>query len=155
MDKKNKWHKYFFSISKINSEQSTCLRRKVGAVIVRDEAIISTGYNGSPRNVQHCSERGCLRIKLNIPSGERHEICYGAHAEANAIAIAAKNGVIVQGAVMYCTTYPCSQCAKLIINSGIEKVYYIDGYPDELTNIMFTEANIECERYNDGEKSDN
>jgi dCMP deaminase len=140
----NKWEKYFINIAKLCAEQSTCLRRKVGAVIVKNNSSISTGYNGAPSKVTHCEERGCLRQKLNIPSGKNHELCFGAHAEANAIATAARYGMNIDDAVLYCTTYPCSQCAKSIINAGIKEIYYLDGYPDEITEILFKESNIKC-----------
>lgn len=140
----DKWQEFFTQIAKTNAFQSTCLRRKVGAVIVRDNTIISTGYNGAPRGVKHCIDRGCLRERLQVPSGQRHELCFGAHAEANAITSAAKYGISINRAILYCTTYPCSQCAKSIINCGIKEVYYIDGYADEITSILFSEADVKC-----------
>lgn len=138
----NKWDKFFIEIANTCANQSTCLRRKVGAVLVLNNRIISTGYNGAPSRTTHCKSKGCLREKLDIPSGERHEICVGAHAEANAIVTAAKHGIAIDGATLYCTTFPCSQCAKLIINSGIKEVFYLEGYPDDLTKVLFNEASI-------------
>lgn len=141
----NKWDKYFLNIAHESAKNSTCIRRQVGAVIVKNNCIVSTGYNGAPSKVTHCSDRGgCLRQKLNIASGERHELCYGAHAEANAIFSASKNGVSIEGATLYCTTYPCSQCTKGIINSGIKEIKYIQDYNDELSKILFKESGVTC-----------
>lgn len=140
--------KFFLDFAKHVSELSTCESRQVGAVIVRDNTILSTGYNGAPSKVPHCADcGGCLRKKLNVPSGQRHELCRGAHAEQNAINNAAKNGVNINGATLYCTTYPCSMCAKSIINSGIKEIYYLEGYPDELTNELFSYTNIDITQY--------
>lgn len=140
----NKWEKFFIELANTCASQSTCLRRKVGAVLVLDNRVLSMGYNGAPSKTSHCSHRGCIREKLKIPSGERHEMCVGAHAEANAIATAAKHGVSINDSSLYCTTFPCSQCAKLIINSGIKEVFYMEGYPDDLTSELFKEAEIKC-----------
>jgi dCMP deaminase len=141
------WDKFFLDMAQLCAEQSTCLRRSVGAVIVKDKAILSTGFNGAPSGLDHCEEIGCLRQIMNIPSGQRHEICRGAHAEQNAINNAAKFGVRIEGATLYCTTYPCSICARSIVNSGITKVIYVQGYPDEFTaNIL---RNIEVTQYKD------
>ena len=143
----NKWDRYFINIANESSKNSTCIRRQVGAVIVKNNCIVSTGYNGAPSKVKHCTDRGgCLRQKLNIASGERHELCYGAHAEANAIFSSSKNGVSIDGSIIYCTTYPCSQCAKGIINSGIKEVKYIKNYEDKLSHTLFKEAGIICTR---------
>lgn len=130
-------------IAHLVAERSTCLRRKVGAIIIRDKRIISTGYNGAPRNLAHCIDIGCLREKLGIPSGERHELCRGAHAEQNAIIQAASSGVSMEGATMYCTTAPCSTCAKMIINSGIVRLVLGTEYPDQLGEELIREAGIE------------
>lgn len=116
------------------SNQSTCLRRYVGAVIVKDGAIIATGYNGAPEQVKPCKDTGCLRQKLNIPSGEHHEICRGVHAEQRAINYAARYGISIDGATIYCNTKPCSMCAKSIVNSGIITVIYEHDYPDPLSD---------------------
>lgn len=136
------WDEYFMSFAKLASSRSTCLRRKVGAVIVRDKHIISTGYNGAPKGVRHCSETGCLREKLKIPSGERHELCRGLHAEQNAIIQAALYGTSTDGGIIYCTNQPCAICAKMIINAGIKMVIYEDGYKDELAYEMLEEAGV-------------
>jgi len=143
MKNRPSWCNYFLKIAQLVSQRSTCLRRKVGAVIVKENQILSTGYNGAPKNVKHCSEVGCLRKKMNVPSGERHELCRGVHAEQNAIIQAAVNGVSVKNGVMYCTHHPCSICAKMIINAELKKVYIADGYPDKLAKEMFEAAGVE------------
>ena len=136
------WNEYFMQIATLVATRSTCLRRKVGAIIVRDNQILATGYNGAPKGVSHCVELGCLRKKLNIPSGERHEICRGVHAEQNAIIQAAVNGVSIKNASIYCTHQPCSICAKMIINSEIEAIIIGEEYPDPLAREMITSTNI-------------
>lgn len=138
------WDEYFMEIALLASTRSTCLRRKVGAVIVRDRNIIATGYNGAPSKITHCGEgRDCLRQKLNIPSGERHEMCYAVHAEQNAIVQATLNGVSTSGATLYCTTQPCLICSKLIIQAHIVRVVFVGEYPDELARQLLSEAGIE------------
>ena len=137
------WHNYFMGICDLVSERSTCTRRKVGAVLIKEKRILCTGYNGAPAKVPHCAEAGCLRARLNVPSGEKHELCRGVHAEQNAIIQAAYHGIPVHDAVLYCTNQPCSICAKMIINAGIKKVYYKDGYDDPLTLEMFDNAGVE------------
>jgi dCMP deaminase len=136
------WNEYFMQIATLVATRSTCLRRKVGAIIVRDNQILATGYNGAPKGVSHCAELGCLRKKINIPSGERHEICRGVHAEQNAIIQAAVNGVSIKNASIYCTHQPCSICAKMIINSEIEAIIIGEEYPDPLAREMITSTNI-------------
>jgi len=125
------------------AQRSTCLRRKVGAVIVKDKRILSTGYNGAPAGLAHCLDIGCLREKIGIPSGEKHELCRGLHAEQNAIIQAAYHGVSIKGATIYCTHHPCVICTKMLINAGIKKIYYAKGYPDELSQTMLKEAKME------------
>ena len=137
------WEEYFMDIASLVSKRSTCLRRAVGALIIKDKRILSTGYNGAPSGIRHCGEIGCLRETMNIASGERHELCRGIHAEQNAIIQAAYHGVQIQGAVLYCTNLPCSICTKMIINAGIKKIYYCEGYADELSKDMLSEALIE------------
>ena len=137
------WEDYFMDIAILVAKRSTCLRRAVGALIVKDKRILSTGYNGAPSGIRHCGENGCLRKTMNIASGERHELCRGIHAEQNAIIQAAYHGVQIQGAVLYCTNLPCSICTKMIINAGIKKIYYQEGYADELSKDMLSEALIE------------
>lgn len=140
------WHEYFMGICDLVAGRSTCIRRKVGAVLVKEKRILCSGYNGAPAKVPHCSETGCLREQLNVPSGEKHELCRGVHAEQNAIIQAAYHGVQVKGAVLYCTNQPCSICAKMIINAGIKTVYYKDGYDDPLTLDMFDKAKVKLVR---------
>ena len=140
------WDTYFLSIAKLVSTRSTCLRRKVGAVIVKDKRILTTGYNGAPAGLPHCQEVGCLREKLNIPSGERHELCRGLHAEQNAIIQAAIYGISIKDAILYSTHFPCSLCVKMLINAGIKKIIYEEGYPDELAEKLIKEANIEIKK---------
>ncbi|MEA1939841.1 MAG: cytidine/deoxycytidylate deaminase family protein [Candidatus Caldatribacteriota bacterium] len=137
------WDEYFMEITELVSKRSTCLRRKVGAVIVKDKRILTTGYNGAPRGLSHCLEIGCLREKRNIKSGERQELCRGLHAEQNAIVQAALCGVSIAGSTLYCTNQPCITCAKMIINSDIKKIIYKEKYPDRLAREMLKEAGVE------------
>lgn len=136
------WDSYFMEIARIVSMRSTCLRRNVGAVIVKDKRILSTGYNGAPSGLKHCLEVSCLREQMKIASGERHELCRGLHAEQNAIIQAAYHGVSISGAHLYCTHLPCSICIKMLINAGIKEVCYVDGYPDELSMGLIDESGI-------------
>jgi len=138
---------YFMLIAFGGSKRSTCLRRRVGAVIVIDKHPISTGYNGSPQKTEHCSQKGCLRQKLGIPSGEKSEMCRGAHAEQNAINFAAQYGISVKGATLYVTNTPCSHCAKSIINSGIVQVIFDGDYPDKIGMDLLKEAEIKLIKY--------
>lgn len=142
MESRPSWNQYFMDIAKLVSSRSTCLRRQVGAVLVKDKHIIATGYNGVAKGLVHCSERGCLREKLRIPSGERHEMCRGIHAEQNAIIQAAHLGVSTEGAIIYCTHQPCILCSKMLINAGIKQVVFDGEYPDDLSREMLAEANI-------------
>jgi len=139
-------------IAELVSSRSTCLRRQVGAVLVRDKHIIATGYNGAPRGVSHCLEVGCLREKLGIPSGERHEMCRGTHAEQNAIIQAALHGVSTDGATLYCTHQPCILCGKMLINAGVKKVIFRGDYPDGLALELMHEAGIEMVTWAQGEE---
>jgi dCMP deaminase len=129
-------------MAELAKTRSPCLRRKVGAILVRDRRMVSSGYNGPPTGCKHCSEVGCLRQELNIPSGERHDICRAVHAEQNAMIQAAYSGVSTKGSIMYTTTQPCIICAKSMINAGIEKIIYKGDYPDELSMHMLNEAGI-------------
>jgi len=140
------WDKYFMNITKVVSKRSTCLKRKVGAIIVQDFRVLSTGYNGAPKGIKHCAMRGCLRMKLDVPSGERHELCRGLHAEQNAIIQAAWHGVKIEGATMYATYQPCIICVKMMINAGIERLVYEGDYPDKLARQMLKESKIKVER---------
>ena len=133
---------YFMQMAKLAATRSTCLRRKVGAVIVKDSHVLSTGYNGSPRGVSHCEEKGCLRVLMNVPSGTRHELCRGVHAEQNAVTQAAYFGTSVKDATIYTTTFPCSLCAKILINSGIKEIVYSEGYMDDLSKDILEETDI-------------
>lgn len=138
------WDEYFMEIAEIVKTRSTCMRRQVGAVIVKDHRIITTGYNGAPSGLQHCTEIGiCERERLHIPSGERHELCRALHAEQNAILQAAKIGVSTEGATIYITLQPCVICAKMLINAGILRIVHRGEYPDELSKKMLQEAGIE------------
>ncbi len=136
------WDADFLEITKLVAKRSTCLRRSVGALLVKDKRIIATGYNGVPRGLRHCEEVGCLREKLGIPSGERHEICRGLHAEQNAIIQAAVHGVSIEGSILYSTNQPCVICSKMLINAGIRRIKIASGYPDELSLEMLAEAGV-------------
>lgn len=143
--KRPSWNEYFMQIAELVSSRSTCLRRQVGAIIVKDKNILSTGYNGVPSGIVHCRETGCLRNELKIPSGERHEICRGLHAEQNAIIQAAKHGVKIEGSIIYSTVQPCNLCSKMIINAGIKKVFLRQHYPEKYGEQALKDAGIEVE----------
>lgn len=136
------WDEYFLGIADLVSRRSTCLRRRVGAVLVKDRRILATGYNGVPSKIRHCEEVGCIREKLNVPSGERHELCRGLHAEQNAFLQAALHGTSVKDACLYSTTQPCIICAKMIINAGITEIVIKGDYPDKMSKELLREANI-------------
>ncbi|TKJ41931.1 cytidine deaminase [candidate division TA06 bacterium B3_TA06] len=140
------WDHYFMKIAQLVAERSTCVRRKVGAVIVRDKHILTTGYNGAPKELPHCTQIGCLREELGIPSGERVEICRGIHAEQNALVQASRFGISLEGGTLYSSTQPCVTCAKLLINAGIVKILYLEGYADKLGKEMLSEAGVELEQ---------
>lgn len=133
------------SIAQEVARRSTCLRRQVGAILVVEKRILATGYNGAPSGVPHCSEEGCLRAELDVPSGQRHELCRGLHAEQNAMLQAAKHGVRIAGASLYTTLHPCSMCAKMAINAGIERIVCREDYPDDLGRSLLAEAGIAVE----------
>lgn len=135
-------------ITHLVAKRSTCLRRQVGAVLVKDKKILATGYNGAPSRLDHCLDTGCLREEMKIPSGERHELCRGLHAEQNAIIQAAYHGVQIKGATLYCTNHPCIICTKMIINAGIERIVYEEGYADALAREMLRESGIKVEKFN-------
>ena len=146
----NKWDKRFMEMASVIASWASCYQesRKIGAVIVKDKRIMTTGYNGAPAGVMTCVERGeCMRRKLNIPSGTHHELCYAVHAEQNAIIQAARLGVSIAGATLYCTHQPCVLCAKMIVNAGIVRVVYRQGYPDEFAIRMLTEGGVLLEHY--------
>ena len=142
-DNRASWPRYFMDIAHLVAQRSTCLRRKVGAIAVLDRRILATGYNGAPSGVPHCLEVGCLRQQMGIPSGQRHEICRGIHAEQNVIIQAAVHGISLRGAEIFCTTQPCIICAKMLINCGVKKIWIGEGYPDELSEAMLAEAGVE------------
>ncbi|SHH20542.1 dCMP deaminase [Desulfosporosinus lacus DSM 15449] len=145
--KRPSWDSYFIQMAQVVAGRSTCLRRQVGAVMVKDKQILSTGYNGSPSGLQHCDEVGCLRQSLGVPSGERHEICRAVHAEQNALVQAAKHGVAITGADLYTTHQPCVLCTKLLINAGIKRVIYTHSYPDQLAVEMAREAGLDLVKF--------
>ena len=134
------------AITRMVAMRSTCLRRSVGAIAVKNKRILATGYNGAPAGLRHCEEVGCLRQDASIPSGTRHELCRGLHAEQNVIIQAAYHGISIAGATLYCTNKPCVICTKMIINAGIKKIYYENGYDDPLSDQMLAEAGLEIER---------
>lgn len=146
----NKWNKRFMELAEYIASWSSCVRRQVGAVIVKDKRIMTTGYNGAPAGVKTCVEKKeCMRNRLNIASGTHAELCYAAHAEQNAIIQAAKEGLSLIGCTLYCTHQPCVVCAKMIINSGIKEVIYKEGYPDEFAREICEEAGVKLTKYDD------
>ena len=150
-----KWDHRFMEMAQLVSTWASCYQqeRKIGAVIVKDKRVMTTGYNGAPAGVKTCVERGeCLRTKLGIPSGTRHEMCYAVHAEQNAIIQAAKLGVNIDGSTLYCTHQPCILCAKMIVNAGIVRVVYHSGYPDDFALDIFKEAGVQVECYTESEE---
>ena len=137
------WDEYFMEMAELTAKRSTCMRRHVGAVIVKDRRAIATGYNGAPRGIMHCEDRGgCLRQQLNVPSGQRHELCMALHAEQNAIIQAAAMGNSIEGGTIYITHQPCAICAKMIINAGISRIVVKEGYPDQLSVDILDEAGL-------------
>ncbi len=137
------WDQYFMNIANVVATRSTCLRRQVGSIIVMDKRILASGYNGAPAGLRHCLEIGCLREKQGVPSGQRHELCRGLHAEQNAIIQAAVHGIAIKGAVYYVTHQPCVLCAKILINAGIKKIVFQGEYPDPMSLALFEEAGTE------------
>jgi dCMP deaminase len=140
------WDEYFMELACVIARRSTCLRRQMGALLVRDRRILTTGYNGAPAGLPHCEELGCRREELGIPSGQRPELCRALHAEQNAIIQAALHGVNTRGSALYCTNQPCAICAKMLINAGVVRVVYEGDYPDELAREMLDQAGIELVR---------
>jgi len=145
-DKRPSWNEYFLEVAKLVSKRSTCLRRSVGAVLVRDKRILATGYNGAPAGLEHCLDTGCLREKLKIPSGERHELCRALHAEQNALIQASLHGISVKDSVLYATNQPCVICAKMIINAGIREIVIAEGYPDKMALDFLKKAGVKIKR---------
>lgn len=148
LDERPSWDEYFMTLAKQVATRTTCIRRAVGCVLVRDKRIIATGYNGAPTGLRHCAETGCIRQKLDVPSGERHELCRALHAEQNALIQAARYGLPVDGSTIYITTQPCVVCAKMLINAGVQEIVYANPYPDELSLSMLEEAGIKLRVYN-------
>ncbi|MCL5782975.1 MAG: cytidine/deoxycytidylate deaminase family protein [Candidatus Thermoplasmatota archaeon] len=146
-DPRPSWDQYFMRMAFLAASRSNCTRRKVGAVIVKDKNVLATGYNGPPSGTVHCDVVGCIRDELNVPSGERHELCRGLHAEQNAIIQAAVHGVSIRDSVIYVTTHPCVVCSKMIMNSQIREVIYAQGYPDELSELMLMESTVKKRRF--------
>ncbi|MGC8873616.1 MAG: deoxycytidylate deaminase [Chloroflexia bacterium] len=143
------WDEYFMRITREVAQRSTCLRRQVGAILVKDKHILTTGYNGAPAGLPHCEQAGCLRERLGVPSGERAELCRGLHAEQNAIIQAAVHGVSIRGATLYSTTQPCVLCTKMLLNAGVVRIVYQGDYPDDLARSLMEEAGIEVVRWQD------
>ncbi|MBQ1228247.1 MAG: cytidine/deoxycytidylate deaminase family protein [Firmicutes bacterium] len=141
------WDEYFMEMAELTAKRSSCLRRNVGAVIVKDKRAIATGYNGAPMGLAHCEEKGgCLRQQLGVPSGQRHELCRALHAEQNAIIQAASMGHAIEGGTIYITHQPCVICAKMIVNAGIKRIVVKEGYPDELAVEILNEAGLKVEK---------
>lgn len=140
------WDDYFMRIVEDVATRSTCRRRKVGAILVKDKRIIATGYNGGPTGLSHCLEIGCLREQMGIPSGQKHELCRGVHAEQNAIIQAARYGLHTDGSVLYCTTQPCVQCTKMLLNAGVKEIVFREGYPDGLALELLEESGIKVRK---------
>jgi len=153
-DQRPDWDTYFMKICHVVAERSTCLRRQVGALLVSDRRILTTGYNGAPKGLLHCGEVGCLRDQLGIPSGERQELCRGVHAEQNAIIQAAVHGVTLQEVTLYCTVQPCITCAKMLINANVKRIVYEGDYPDELALQLLGEASVELVRWPPDQESE-
>jgi dCMP deaminase len=145
--KRPSWDEYFMELAHVVTKRSTCIRRHVGAVLVKDKRILATGYNGAPSGLEHCISTGCLRQELGIASGKRHEICRGTHAEQNAIAQAAFLGVSTRDSEIYITTHPCSVCVKILINAGIRRIIYAGDYPDDLAAKLLEESHVTIERF--------
>jgi len=152
MGERPSYDEYFMEMAQVVSKRSTCLRRKVGAILVKDKHILSTGYNGAPKGLKHCSEVWCLRVELNVPSGERHELCRGLHAEQNAIIQAAVFGTSIKDSVLYCTNTPCVVCVKMLINAGVNEIVFAGDYPDNLAKTILDESNIKIRKF-DNKKS--
>ena len=147
MAKRPSFDEYFMKIAWIVATRSTCMRRNVGAVLVKDNHILSTGYNGAPKGFKHCEETGCLREQLKVPRGQRHELCRGLHAEQNAIIQAAVFGTSIKGGTIYTTHFPCSVCAKMLVNAELEEIVYEEMYPDELSIEILKESNINVRQF--------
>ena len=155
LDQRPSWDEYFIQICRVVATRSTCLRRQVGAILVSERRILSTGYNGAPKDLKHCAELGgCYREQMNVPSGERQELCRALHAEQNAIIQAAVHGVKLENVTAYCTTMPCVTCAKMLINADVQRIVYEADYPDELSRKMLGEAGVTLVRWPPQDPSD-
>ncbi len=150
MNARPSWDEYFLQMARVIASRSTCLRRRVGAVLVRDKRLLATGYNGAPAGLPHCEEVGCRRAELGVASGQGWEHCRGLHAEQNAIIQGALHGVSLRGSVLYCTTQPCVICAKMLINAGVKRIVYEGDYADELAREMLEQAGVEVVRASAG-----
>jgi len=144
--KRPSWDEYFLEVAALVSKRSTCLRRRVGAVLVKDKKILATGYNGAPAGLAHCIDIGCLREKLKVPSGQRHELCRGLHSEQNVLLQAALYGTSTKNSILYITNQPCMICAKMLINAGIKEIIIASGYPDTLAKEFLKEAKIKIRK---------
>ncbi len=144
--KRPSWDEYFLEVAGLVCKRATCIRRSVGAVLVKDKKILATGYNGAPSGLKHCLDIGCLREKLKIPSGERQELCRGLHAEQNVLVQAALYGISTEGSILYVTNQPCVICAKMLINAGIKEIVISAGYPDKMARKFLKEAKIKVRR---------
>jgi dCMP deaminase len=154
MGERPSYDEYFMEMAYVVSKRSTCLRRKVGAILVKNKHILSTGYNGAPKGLKHCSGVGCLREKLNVPPGERHELCRGLHAEQNVIIQAAVFGTSIKDSVLYCTNTPCVVCVKMLINAGVKEIVFSGEYPDELAKKMLDESKIKIRNFNNKQEGE-
>ncbi len=146
----DKWDKRFIEMCEFVASWSSCIRpgRQVGSIIVKDKRILTTGYNGAPSGIFNCRDKGvCMREEMGIESGTHQEMCYAVHSEQNAIVQAAKLGVSVDGATLYCTHQPCAICTKMIINSGISRIVYKRPYPDEFSLLLISESGVSCEQF--------
>jgi len=141
------WNDYFMEMAELASSRASCLRRKVGAVLVKNKKVLATGYNGAPKEIPHCEVTGCLREEKKVPSGQRHEICRGVHAEQNLVAQAAFHGVETEGSTVYCTHQPCIICTKILINAGIEKIYFKHAYSDPFAEKLLEKSNIDLIKF--------
>ena len=141
------WDDYFMEMAELAAKRASCLRRKVGAVLVKNKKVLATGYNGAPKDITHCEVTGCLREKLEVPSGQRHEICRGVHAEQNLVAQAAFHGVKTEGSTVYCTHQPCIICTKILINAGVEKIYFKNPYSDPFAEKLLEESKVKFLKY--------
>lgn len=145
-DKRPSWDEYFLQMAQFVSKRSTCLRRQVGAVAVRDKRVLATGYNGAPSELAHCTDIGCVRQKLKIPSAQRQELCRGLHAEQNVIIQSEIHKIDLKDSILYVTNQPCVTCSKMLIGVGVKEIVILEGYPDELARRMLKEAGIKIKR---------